>query len=56
MVKMVCANCGSEDVLADAYASWNYTEQRWEVESTFDKGAFCRDCDGDTRIDEKEVS
>lgn len=49
---MVCSHCGSEDVKADAYAVWSKTSQEWEVEDTFDKGAWCNDCDGETRINE----
>ncbi len=49
-VRMVCKTCGSEDVLCDAYAAWNYEKQEWELSSCFDKGAYCNDCDGETRI------
>lgn len=48
---MTCRTCGSQSVLADAFAEWNYEEQRWELQNTFEKGAFCEDCDGETRID-----
>lgn len=49
-LKMVCRRCGSDDVLADAYAAWNVETQKWEVESTFDKGGHCNACDGEARI------
>jgi len=35
---MVCADCGSDEVKADAYAEWNIEAQRWEVAETFGKG------------------
>lgn len=53
--KMVCSYCGSENVLSDAYAKWNVENQEWELDNTFDKGAFCEDCDGECRIVEKEI-
>jgi hypothetical protein len=51
-VQMVCSRCGSTDVLSDAYARWNTKAQRWKLESTFDKGAYCANCDGECRIEE----
>jgi hypothetical protein len=51
-VKMVCAHCGSDEVRADAYAQWDVEAQEWEVAQTFDKGAYCSKCDGETRIEE----
>lgn len=53
--RMVCRTCGSDDVLADAYASWSFGDQEWQVASTFDKGAFCNDCGGETRIEAIET-
>ena len=52
-IRMVCSHCGSENVKADAFASWEYDAQRWEVEQTFYKGGWCDDCDGETSIEEK---
>ena len=49
--KPVCNRCGSSDVLADAYASWNMETQDWELASTFDKGSYCEACDGETRLE-----
>ena len=55
-VKMVCDDCGGENVVADVYASWNVDKQEWEVSNTFDKGAFCDDCDSsEIRIKEVEL-
>lgn len=51
-VKYVCEHCGSDDVLADAYAEWNDELQTWEVANVFDKGAHCHACDGETRLEE----
>ena len=54
-VRMVCSECGSENVVVDAYASWNFDTQEWEVASTHDKGSYCEDCDDEVYIDSKEV-
>jgi hypothetical protein len=37
--RYVCSDCGSDDVLADAYAEWDVVEQQWSLQNTFDKGA-----------------
>lgn len=55
-LRMRCGNCGSEDVKADAFAVWNYELQMWEVQNTFDKGAFCEQCEGQTRIVEHDAN
>lgn len=54
-VKMVCSECGGDNVKADAYATWDVANQRWECAETFDKGAYCDDCDGETRLEEREI-
>ena len=50
----VCSHCGSENVKVDAYAVWDAETQQWEVSETFDKGAYCQECDGETRVDWRE--
>jgi hypothetical protein len=54
-VMMICGRCGGENVLADAYCSWNVETQEWEVANVFDKGAVCEDCKDDCRIEEREL-
>mgnify|MGYP000923937903 CR=1 FL=1 len=51
----VCATCGSDKVYADAYAVWDTSGQAWELAQTFDKGAFCNICDGETRLKFKAI-
>lgn len=48
--KPVCRTCGSDEVVSDAYAAWNVDRQEWEVSATFDKGATCEKCGGETRL------
>lgn len=54
-IEMVCGTCGSTDVFADAYAAWNTELQMWELDATFDKGAFCNACEGECRIKERPI-
>lgn len=54
-LRMECSNCGSTDVLSDAYAVWDFKKQEWLLSATFDKGAYCNTCDGETRIKEVTV-
>ncbi len=42
--KMVCGQCGSEDVKRDAWAEWNPDTGSWELENVFD-AAYCQNCD-----------
>jgi len=53
--KMVCDECSGENVVSDAYAEWDVDRQDWIVANTFDKGAFCSDCDGECRIVEEVI-
>lgn len=52
---MVCATCGSENILVDAYAAWDFDQQGWVLVDTFAKGAYCEDCDGECAVEIKEV-
>jgi hypothetical protein len=45
--KPVCPECGSDNVLLDAWASWNHDKQAFEVAATFENGT-CEDCASDT--------
>jgi hypothetical protein len=51
--RQVCATCGSEDVLADAFAEWDVENQCWSVQSVMDKGHYCNACGGECRIEER---
>ena len=53
-VKMVCSHCGAEEMFPDAL-QWNVESQTWEIVQTFDKGAYCNQCDGETRIEERPL-
>ena len=55
MIKKICSNCGSEDILMDAYASWDFDKQEWKLHAIFDKQSVCETCDWEIRIINKEV-
>ena len=46
-VGYICKHCGSPDILFDAYASWDYINQRMELHSHYDKGHRCNECGGE---------
>ena len=45
---LICSHCGSDNVRADAYASWSSEEGDWVLHSVYD-ARFCENC-------EREVS
>lgn len=49
-MKKVCKYCGSTDVVADTFARWDEEKNDWIVDSVYDKGAYCNECDGETTI------
>ena len=54
-LKQVCSECGGHNVLADAHAEWDMITQEWTLANVFDKGAYCDDCEGATRIIEENT-
>ncbi len=54
-VRMVCATCGSDNVLADAFAEWDVDNQCWTVQNVFDKGHACESCGDECSIEEVEI-
>lgn len=52
-VKIVCAECGSDNVSKDATAHWNVETQAWDqVAAVFDKPNFCQDCEIEVSLKE----
>ncbi|WP_144259483.1 hypothetical protein [Methylocystis sp. ATCC 49242] len=53
MIKMVCPNCGSDNVGHDATVRWSVDTQAYEVSGIFDN-AWCDDCgwEGDDGLKE----
>ena len=50
-IKKICKHCKSEDVVRDAWASWDDLKQEWVLDDIFDY-AFCKKCDGKTSIED----
>jgi len=46
----VCEICGSDRVVADAWASWSREANAWELQSTFDN-TFCHACEFETTLE-----
>lgn len=53
--RRVCRHCGSEDVVRDAWASWDVEAQEWVLDQFFDN-AYCRSCEegGDDLIEDAD--
>ena len=47
----VCNRCGCSDIVADAAARWDVESQKWEISDVYEKGHYCEECNGETRID-----
>ena len=43
-----CTTCGSDQVMCDAYAYWDYEKQSWELHSTYDGNFYCSECETDS--------
>lgn len=54
-VQFACAGCGRSRVLLDAWAAWDEAAQRWVLSETFPT-AHCKDCEGETRLVERELT
>ena len=50
-IKKVCSTCGSEQVLIDAWSSWNFEKQEFELVQEFGNG-YCEQCDEECKIDD----
>lgn len=53
-VRMVCADCGSEQVTRDAWAEWNAELRAWQLGAVFDY-AYCHRCQRSARIEERRL-
>lgn len=51
-IRIVCAHCGSTDVVVDSFSKWDEETQEFVTTFVSDKGHYCNDCDGECRIKE----
>lgn len=54
-IKIVCAECKSDNVRRDAMASWNVDTQDWELTAVLDQGT-CEDCGEERNLEEVEIN
>lgn len=45
---LICERCGSDNILTDAWARWDYETQAYVLTGTLDD-EHCQVCDGETR-------
>lgn len=45
-----CSHCRSENVVRDAWATWSFERQEWELGQAFDH-AYCEACETDCTIE-----
>ena len=45
----VCSNCGSDDIVSDAWAEWSIETQQWQLGQVFDQ-TFCLACESDCSL------
>jgi len=50
---MVCPKCRGENVWKDANARWDYNQQGWDLNATFDN-EYCDDCDTEVTLERVE--
>lgn len=55
MIRIVCRDCGSDNVRRDAWAAWSVEQQEWTLGEVFDAG-FCMTCDREASLEEAEVT
>ena len=53
-IEIICAECGSDDVLRDAWAAWDADRQEWVLASVFDDG-FCEACERSVSLRERTL-
>jgi hypothetical protein len=53
--RIVCSECGSENVRRDATAAWSFEAQVWQVAGILDCGT-CEDCECERRLMDIEVA
>ncbi len=50
-----CPECGSRELVSDAYARWDFGSQTWELSSTYDP-LICDECGEETTESDAEVT
>lgn len=53
-IRIICSQCGSDDVKRDAWATWDEDAQQWVLDNVFDE-AWCDACEGSTSLEEEQL-
>lgn len=51
-VKVICTQCGGEDIENDALVEWSKTAQQWVIKSLL-TGTYCVTCEEDVNTKRK---
>jgi len=54
MIKKTCTECGTDDLLFDAWAKWDYEKQEHVLVDVYPK-AICNNCKGECGVNETET-
>ena len=49
--KPICSHCKSDEIVANACATWDMKKQQWIIETIYDNGHSCMMCDADALIE-----
>ena len=52
-VRLVCSRCKSDEVVKDAFASWDVEQQTWVLRSYYD-ATYCNTCEESCNLEEEE--
>ena len=52
-VRLVCSRCKSDEVVKDAFASWDVEQQTWILHSCYD-ATYCNACEESCNLEEEE--
>ena len=55
IIEQTCSHCSGTKVFLDALAKWNTFKQEWVLHQEYDH-AYCRDCDTECDITERNIS
>jgi len=53
-VRVVCEECGGDDIHRDAHARWDTGNQCWDLGTVYDDTNFCLDCAKHIHVKEVE--
>lgn len=55
-VRKVCKECGSDEVVVDAWAKWNEETQLYDIVENVFELEYCINCEGETTIIDEEIN